>query len=376
MDAQSILAVTTTGSWGGAENVVAQTTAHLHRLGYRVRLAILSDGDGTLFNIAQDDIGLDTVSFHAAKRSPWRAMELLPMLDEEPPGLIIAHLFHSYMTARVLGRMMRRIPVISVLHSSGQGRWRTLLDKLTLGLTEYYITVSDDGAKYAREALGVPGRKLRIIPAGIDIERLRYPSVSREEMRKSFGFAPGDFVVGCVARFHPVKDHETLLGAFKILRQRIPQAKLLLAGKGDELPKIRASAQDKGLLGDVVFAGFRRDLPELYAAMDAACLTSLSEGTPTTMLEAMAAGLPIAATSAPGISALLRHRENALLAPVGDAAGIAAALEAIATQPELAGSLTALAAQEVAAKYSLERFLGQYRELVEDIIGPATPFTR
>jgi L-malate glycosyltransferase len=376
MESQSIMVLTTTGSWGGAENVVAQTTAHLHRLGYRVRLAILSDGDGTLFNIAKDDIGLDAVSFHAAKRSPWRAMELLPLMDEEPPGLIIAHLFHSYMTARVLGRMMRRIPVISVLHSSGQGRGRSFLDRLTLGFTEYYVIVSEDGAKYAREALGVPGRKLRMIPAGVDIEGLRHPKVSREEMRKSFGFAEGDFVVGCVARFHPVKDHETLLSAFKILRQRIPHAKLLLAGKGDELPKIRASAQDKGLLGDVVFAGFRRDLPELYAAMDAACLTSLSEGMGITLLEAMAAGVPIAATSAPGISALLRQRENALLAPVGDAAGIASALEAIATQPELANQLTASATEEVEAKYSQTIFLGQYQALVEDIIGPALPFAR
>ncbi len=367
------MVLATTGSWGGAENIIAQTTAHFHRLGYSVKLGILTDGDGMLLRQATGNNGLDTFSLHVTKRSPWRAMELLPLIDEEPPGLIIAHLFHSYMTARLLGRMMRRIPVISVHHSSGQGPARSFLDKLTLGLTEYYVTVSEDGAKYAREALGVPGRKLRTIPAGVDVERLCRPSVARREMRRSFGFADSDFVVGCVARFHPVKDHATLLGAFKILRQRVPHAKLLLVGKGDELPRMRALAEKMGLLGDVVFAGFRRDLPELYAAMDAACLASLREGTPTSMLEAMAVGLPIAATSAPGISELLRHRGNALLAPVGDEAGIAGALETIATQPELALAIANSAKEEVKANFSLARCMKQYQELVEDILGPAIP---
>jgi len=125
-----------------------------------------------------------------------------------------------------------------------------------------------------------------------------------------------------------------------------------------------------------VFTGFRRDLPEIYASMDASCLTSLSEGTPTAMLEAMAVGLPIAATSAPGISALLRHRGNALLAPVGDAAGIAGALQTLATQPELARALAVTASAEVEAKYSLSRCNAQYQELVEDIVGPTLPFAR
>jgi glycosyltransferase involved in cell wall biosynthesis len=270
VESQTILLLTTATLWGGAENIIAQTAAHFHRLGYRVKLGVLSDGDGTLLKRVEEDSAVDTFSLHATKRSPWRALELLPMLDEDAPGLIVAHLFHSYMAARILGRVMRRIPVISVHHSSGQGPSRSFLDKMTLGLTEYFVTVSADGAKYAREELGVPERKLRMIPAGVDIERLRHPSVSRDEMRRSFGFTESDFVIGCVARFHPVKDHATLLRAFHLLRKRgRTNAKLLLVGKGEEGERLRALAGELKLLGDVIFAGFRSDLPDLYAAMDA-----------------------------------------------------------------------------------------------------------
>ncbi len=361
------------GAWGRSPDIFAKTSVHFHQLGYRVRHGVLIDGDGSLLHHMSDIKGLDAFSLHITKKAPWRVLELLPILDEERPDLIIAHLFHSYMTARLLGRMMRRVPVISVYHSSGQGRGRSLLDKLTLGLTEYYVTVSEDGAKYGRETLGVPERKLKVISPGVDFERILNPSMPREAMRRSLGYSESDFVVGCVARFHPVKDHETLLRAFKILRLRRPNAKLLLVGKGDELPRMRALAEELGLLGDVVFAGYRCDVPELYGAMDAYCLTSKREGMPQVILEAMAAGVPVVATEAPGITSILRHKANSLLAPIGDAESIADALEAIATQPSLAAIITCAARKDV-ERHSLTHYLEQYQALVEDIIGPATPF--
>jgi glycosyltransferase involved in cell wall biosynthesis len=313
---------------------------------------------------------VETFSLGATKSAPYRLLELHERLAVGAPDVIIAHLFHAYTTARIFGRLFRRIPVISVFHSTDQPPVRCAIDRATRGLTEYFVTVSEDGAAFAREKLGIPKRKLRVIYNGVNVEAMESPSVPREVTRKSFGFAEGDFVIGCVARLHPVKDHETLLRAFQILRKRGREnAKFLLVGDGGDAQKLRALAEQLHLLGDVIFAGFRTDLPDLYAAMDAVCLTSLREGLPTTLLEAMAAGVPIVATDAPGTVSLLRHRENGLLAPMKDADGIASGLETVMAQPELVQALVEAGRREVKEKYSLEQCLRGYQAVIEDIAG-------
>jgi glycosyltransferase involved in cell wall biosynthesis len=368
-----VMVLATTGSWGGAENIIAQTVAHFHGLGYQVTLGTFADGDGTLLRKVEGTPEIETFSLGITNRTPYRVLELHERLAVGAPDVIVAHLFHTYITARILGCLFRRVPVISVYHSSWQPPLRCAIDRATMGLSEYFVTVSEDGAAFARDKLNVPRHKLRTIYYGVDIEKLTSPALPREEVRKSFGFGEGDFVIGCVARLHNVKDHETLLRAFRLLRQRRTNARLLLVGKGDEAGKLRELAAGLRLLGDVIFAGFRSDLPELYAAMDATCYTSRREGFGIAALESMAVGLPVVATSAPGLTTFLRHKENSLLAPVGDAIGIASALEAIMTQPELAQAITKSAKEEVKTKFSLARVLEQYKELVEDITGPAQP---
>lgn len=366
------MVLATAGAWHRTPDIFTETSLHFHRLGYRVRHGVLTDFDGSLLRRMADIDGLDAFSPYITKKTPWRALRLLSIIDAEKPDLIIAHLFHSYILARMLGRLLRSIPVISVLHSSGQGWAHNVIDRMTIGLTEYFVTVSADGAQFARDALHVPNHKLRVIPPGIDFERMLNPAESREATRRSLGFADDNYVIGCLARFHPVKDHATLLRAFGIFRQRRPGARLLLVGEGHELPRVRRLVENMGLTAEVVFAGYRGDVPELYAAMDAFCLTSRREGMPRVILEAMVAGKPIVATRAPGIMSVLRHGDNSLLAPIGDAQGIADALETIAAEPGLVGAITSAAKEEV-AKFSLARYLNAHQALVENIIGPAQP---
>ncbi len=331
----------------------------------------LADGDGSLPQELSATPEITTFSLHTTRRTPWRVMDLAVRLGEERPSLIIAYLFHSYLVARILGKLFRRIPVISSFRSGGQERWRSFLDRLTMPLTDFFVVVSEDSARFAREELRVPEKKLRFIPNGVDVEWLRSPQVPREETRELLGLTEQDFVIGCVARFHPIKDHETLLRAFSELREKPEgeRAKLLLVGKGEDDLKVRALAEQLGLLEHVVFTGFRRDLPEIYSAMDAFCLTSRREGMPNAVLEAMAAARPIVATEAPGTSAILRHRYNALLAPVGDAEGIAGALAAIIRQPETGKRLAERARREVGERHSLEACMTKYLSLVRQVIG-------
>lgn len=298
-------------------------------------------------------------------------MDLAVKLNDERPGLIIAYLFHTYLAARILGRLFRRIPVISSLRAASQEKWRSILDRMTLPLTDYYVVPSEDTARFAREVLRVPEKKLRIIPIGLDISWLRSPQVLRNQIREQLGLLEQDFVIGCIARFHPVKDHGTLLQAFKELRESKEgkHAKLLLVGKGKGDMEVRALTEKLGLLEHVVFAGFRRDLPEIYSAMDAACYTSRKEGLGNAAVEALSVGLPVVATSAPGFTTYLRHEQNALLAPVGDPHAVFRALARVISEPELASKIAQQASADALENYGLQACFTAYDELIRELAG-------
>ena len=313
---------------------------------------------------------ITTFSLHMTKRAPWRALDLLIRLGEERPDLIIAYLFHSYMVARILGKLFRKIPVVSSFRSGYQKSWRSFLDRTTMALTDFFVVPSKDTARFARKVLRVPEDKLHVILNGVDGKWLRSPQVPREQTRAQLGFQDQDFVIGCVARLHPVKDHETLLRAFKELKRKDTgsRAKLLLVGKGDDDLNVRSLTERLGLLEHVVFAGFRRDLPEVYSAMDAFCLTSKHEGLPTSVLEAMSTTRPIVATEAPGITAILSHEQNALLAPIGNATAVSGALARVIDEPQLAQRLTQKAADEASEQYSIESCSAAYDALVSRLL--------
>lgn len=366
-----ILILTTTGSWGGTENQIAHQARHLLAQGFQVTAGTLMDGDGTLLRELSASPEITTFSLHTTMRTPWRVMDLATRLGDDRPSLVIAYLFHPYLVARILGKLFRRIPVISSFRSGGQEKWRSFLDRMTMPLTDFYVVPSEDSARFAREELRVPEKKLRVIPIGLDIAWLRSPNIPREQTREQLGLAEQDFVIGCVARFHPVKDHETLLRAFKELRgsEEGKYSKLLLVGKGEDDLKVRSLTEKLELLEHVVFAGFRRDLPEIYSAMDAACYTSRMEGLGNAAVEALSVGLPVIATSAPGFTTYLRHEQNALLAPVGDPKAISRAIARVISEPELASRISRQASADALERYSLKACSTAYDALIRELLG-------
>jgi len=366
-----ILLLTTTASWGGAEALVRSQARRFSAGGWEVAVGALSEGDGTLFRELKGEPAVQSFALGLTKTGWYRIAELQLKLGELRPDIIIAHLFHPSVAARFFGRLFRGIPVISVFHSTRQERWRTAIDRLTLPLTAKYVVVSEDGAKFAKEALSVDDCRLVVIANGVDAKSFQSPARSREQVRHELGMNGQATVVGCVARFHPQKDHRTLVQAFKRahMANARQELKLLLVGTGAEMTAIRQLVEKLGLREHVTFTGFRRDLPELYAAMDVYAQTSRHEGLPTSILEAMSAGLPIAATGAPGITSVLRDGENALLAPVGEVKAVADRITRLVQEPELAGRLSATAKRQAETEYSLETCMDAYYNLALSVLG-------
>src|SRR5262249_38406521 len=156
---------------------------------------------------------------------------------------------------------------------------------------------------------------------------------NRTEVKAALGLDPRRRYVICVARFHPVKDHATLLRAFAEVVRAVPDVDLLLAGDGPLRSDLETLAVTLGVADRVHWLGVCNDVPRLLDASDVFAMTSLSEAASLTLLEAMASALPVVVTQVGGNPELVNEGEHGFLVPRGDATSAATAILALLTDP-------------------------------------------
>ena len=252
------------------------------------------------------------------------------------------------------------VPVVATVHGKNYyaeaGR-RIAAMRLLPRLGASVVAVSNDIRDYLERELGV--HPVRVIPNGIDVAR--YAGRDRAAARRALGIDPAARVIGAVGNLYAVKGHAVLLEAVAALRD--PRLQVVIAGRGAEEEALRRHAQALGLGERLHLLGFREDVPLLLAAFDIYALPSFSEGQSLALIEAMAAGLPIVASRVGGNPELIADGEHGLLAPPGDAPGLAAALRRLVAAPELARALGAAAAARARLEFSLEAMVRRYRML-------------
>jgi glycosyltransferase involved in cell wall biosynthesis len=207
---------------------------------------------------------------------------------------------------------------------------------------------------------GFGAAQIEVIENGIDI-----PQATAEDLavaRDRLGLAIDRHYIACVARFHPVKDHATLIEAFAVVAAHRPDTDLLLAGDGPLRGALEQQVRSLGLDSRVRFLGVRHDVPVLLRAVDAFALTSVSEAASLTVLEAMAAARPVVVTEVGGNPEMVRAGIDGLLVPRGDAAATATALLTLLGDEALSRRMGAAARQRVEDRYQLDRTVEQYGE--------------
>ena len=209
---------------------------------------------------------------------------------------------------------------------------------------------------------GFAGGRIEVIENGIEVDRYQ-PAMDRAGLRRRLGLEPTRFYVINVARHHPVKDQATLLRGFAAIAVQRADMDLLLVGDGPLRNDFQRLAVDLRIVDRVKFLGVRRDVPDLLRASDIFALTSVSEAASLTLLEAMAAGLPVIVTDVGGNPEIVRHGCDGLLVARGDASGVAEALEQLLDHPERAAALGRSGRLRVQERYRLERTVDAYRKL-------------
>jgi len=218
------------------------------------------------------------------------------------------------------------------------------------------------------ESSGIPKRKLRVIGYGVDIDGV--DRVSAEEVnrvRAELHRAPGEVLVGSVGRLVEQKDYPTQLRALALVARRWP-LRMVIAGAGPLASQLAGIAQRLGIADRVSWLGERSDIPTMLRCLDAFVIASKFEPFGLSVLEAMAAGLPIVSTDVNELPEILDGGRAGMLVPAGRPEDLAEALERVSADPELRARLGTHARNIARSRYSLRAAVSAYVNLYDEVI--------
>jgi len=353
---------------GGAETYIRLLAEGLAAQGHKV--AVITDGSRLPGEQAHETLGGVEVirlrdfasELDREDKVRWRRMQyavLEEIADRLPwvPDLLHVNAHETL----VLGSMIALeydVPLVASLHEQKPdllafGRGRCKLAYSTLPVDAYLA----GSAFYHRRAVdfGAPEDRLTLIYHGVELPDLS--PQARERGRRRFGIAEGVPLVVCAARLDPRKGQDDLVPAFARVREQVPEARLILAGRVADYPyaqRVRALIEEHALAGavDVVEDLTDIDMPDVMAAADVVTQPSLEEGLGLAAIEAMSWSRPVVACDVVGLEEIFTHEVDGLLVPAKDPERLSEALLRLLLDPGLAARLGAAARQTVIKRFS------------------------
>lgn len=217
-----------------------------------------------------------------------------------------------------------------------------------------YIAASRAIAKIL-EGDGIPASLIRVVHDGIDVDRVMQTPAA--DLHEEFWFPKGSPVLVNVAALVPHKGQKHLLEAMVRVRTQVPDAQLVIFGEGELRASLEQQVRDLDLGKHVVLAGFRDDVLSLTRSADLFVMSSVTEGLGSTLLDAMAFGLAVAGTTAGGIPEAVEHGVTGLLAPPGDADGLADAIVTLLKDPAMRAAMGEAGRARVQAEFGVDRLV-------------------
>jgi L-malate glycosyltransferase len=355
----------------GAEVLVAEM---IHRLGPRLDPVVFClDAVGPLGSELQSQ-GIPVLSFDRRPGKDWGvAWRMAREIRKRRVEVIHAHqytpFFYSALARAVTGARSRLVFTEHGRHYPDVvGRNRRWLNRLVLArLANETNAVCGFSARALQAVDGFSAVPVGVVANGIDSDRYgraHDPVAAKLQL----GLSKERRYIATVARFHPVKDHRTLLEAYRGVAAAQHDVDLLLVGDGPLRDDLERQTERLELRGRVHFLGVRSDVAAILGVADVFALTSVSEAASLTLLEAMASGLPVVITDVGGNPEMVRHGVEGLLVQRGDAGSIANALLELLENPERARRLGSAGADRVRRMYQLdqavERHYETYRRMV------------
>lgn len=361
------------GSGGGPDKTILNSPRFLTPAGYRMLCAYMHPpGDPGFDRLCRRADALQAPVLSVPDRGPWDCAVIARLLHICRRERVRIWHGHDY-KSNALGLLLRRfwpMRLVTTLHGWVRHTRRTPLyykvDKLCLPHYEAVISVSPDLHAHSL-ASGVPAERCALIENGIDVGQYCRRHALAEAKRR-LGLPPERIVLGAVGRLSPEKGFDLLIRAVQRLRQSGLDVALVIAGDGDDEPRLRRLIDELGLGDRVRLLGFLGDPRAVYEALDVFVLSSLREGLPNVLLEAMALELPVIATRIAGIPRLIDDGNNGLLIAPDDVNALERALVRLLGDADLRLRLSQAARRTVEVHYSFALRMQKIAELYDRLL--------
>ena len=267
---------------------------------------------------------------------------------------VVVHTFHGHVFHDYFGPLQSRVFIG--------------IERLLASLSDRIVTVSDGQRRELAEYGVASLDKIAVVPLGFELDALLNCEPLRGQLRRELGIPDGMALVGIVARLAAIKNHRLFLDAARLIVEAGQEAMFLIVGDGELRADLEAYVAELKLAERVIFTGWRRDLPRIYADLDVVALSSLNEGTPVSLIEAMAAAKPVVATRVGGVSDVILDKESGYLVQSKDAEGLARGILDLLRAPDRAREMGLAGRVAVHPKYASETLLANIEKLYLELL--------
>ena len=364
--------VTQTG--GGPDKTILNSPRFLKSMGYRSACAYMHPPEDDGFAALQDkaeSAGARLLS--VPDRGIWDVSvfrRLLQICREENVAIWHAHDYKSNALGLAI-RRFHRMKLVTTVHGWGVQDSRRVslyywVDRRCLPRYDHVLCVSKDLVAICNRA-GVSPERLSLIHNAIDLEGF-HRSRTQEFAKAELNLPADRIVIGAVGRLSAEKGFDRLIRATSQLAEEGLPVYTVIIGEGQERPNLERLIGELGARRHVELTGFRSDVKRLFEAMDIFALSSVREGLPNVVLEAMAMGVPVVATRVAGTPELIRHNENGLLVDIGDDDQFIVQLNRAAISPAFRLQLATKARSTIEQKFSFENRMREVGEIYDTLL--------
>lgn len=294
--------------------------------------------------------------------------KIAKILIEENPEVLHTSLFYANYFGRIAALFRRPPLIITEEHSmyTEKRLYHIAIDKLLSIFTNRIIVCSNSVLDFTAKQEGIRKDKFYLIHNAVDTERFNV-AMDKDALRAEYGYYKDQFIVGVVGSLIPKKALDSVIKAISELDKHIPGLKLLIIGEGESRNKLLDLTVTYEIKDNVDFLGARGDVPQLMKVMDIFVLSSLQEGFPITLIEAMYIGIPVIASNISGIPEVVLDGKNGFLVLPGDSDSIKERILNLYKDPTLRRQLGQNARKTIESGYLPVNYVGRLEKLYSEL---------
>ena len=367
MAKRKILQVIATLVISGAEGQLFELVRRMDKGKYSIIVCVLRERG--YYAQKLEELGIKVVELRKNKRLDLGMFfKLVRLMKVEKIDLVHTYMFTSNTWGR-FAALLAGVPII-IAGERGAARWKSkfylLIDRVLARFSDKIMANSNGVVDFYVSESGISRDKFLVVHNGVDVDKFRRQQISLK-IKQELNIPQGNAVIGTIGRLMAQKGYKFFLMAAKLIQQRFPSVNFLIVGEGLELEELRSLSHKLEIADNVIFAGFRDDIPEILSIFDIFVSSSLYEGLPNVVLEAMASGLPVVATNVEGSSEVVIDGKTGFLVPAKNYMILAEKVLFFLENVDLARKMGQMGKERVEKEFSFDKMVREMCSFYDEI---------